>query len=101
MMLVGPFWNGIVSVFVGALIVDGIRDGEWGGWFLAVFLIPFVRIGWELKTHRKRSGVIDTGMWRITFIDANNREIAVIRRLTEMQARAFDEAIHRRFARRG
>ena len=36
--LVGLFWNGIVSVFV-AQIFNG------AGWFLAVFLIPFVLVG--------------------------------------------------------
>jgi len=39
---VTAFWNGIVSIFVGVAL-----SGE-GGWFLPIFLIPFVLVGLAL-----------------------------------------------------
>lgn len=42
-LLVGAFWNGIVSVFVYQ-VVQSARRGAFE-WFLALFLIPFVLIG--------------------------------------------------------
>ena len=43
-ILVALFWNGIVSVFLYQLLTQWSRGGGFG-WFLAIFLIPFVFIG--------------------------------------------------------
>lgn len=43
-LLIGAFWNGIVAVFI-VQAVEQLRDGSAMGWFLALFLIPFVLIG--------------------------------------------------------
>jgi len=42
LMIFGVIWNGIVSIFVVAMINDG-----WSGfsWFMALFLVPFVGVG--------------------------------------------------------
>ena len=45
-LLVGLFWNGIVSVFLWQLILSFQRGSP--EWFLAIFLIPFVLIGLAL-----------------------------------------------------
>jgi hypothetical protein len=42
-LIVGLFWNGLVSVFVWKAVSD-FRQGN-ADWFLVIFLIPFVAIG--------------------------------------------------------
>lgn len=38
------FWNGIVSVFLFAVIVPSFRQGD-PEWFVTIFMIPFVLVG--------------------------------------------------------
>lgn len=45
-LLFAAFWNGMISVFIG-MAIQSFRHGH-PEWFLAVFLIPFVLIGFAL-----------------------------------------------------
>lgn len=63
------FWNGIVSVFVYALISGKAKGdmGTGGAWFMAVFLIPFVVIGFMifLAALSSVATLVATREWRI------------------------------------
>lgn len=47
MLCIALFWNGIVSVFLFAVLIPSFQEGN-PEWFLAIFLVPFVLIGLAL-----------------------------------------------------
>lgn len=43
-IVVALFWNGIVSIFLFAVVIPGFQKGQ-VEWFATIFLVPFVLVG--------------------------------------------------------